>query len=443
MTKKFDAYLAKNMKTVAFHTLGCKVNYFESEGVWENFETAGYERIDFTESADVYVINTCSVTNGGDKKSRQHIRRAVRQNPDAVICVMGCFAQTQPGVVTEIEGVDIILGTSGRDQLVGLVERFQATREPINIVSNIAKEKNFESLTVTKFMNRKRGILKIQDGCNNFCTFCIIPWARGRVRSEDPAVVIATAKELVANGHVELVLTGIHTGAYGEDLENYSLAMLLQELVQIDGLERIRISSIEATQLTDDVLAVFASSDKIAHHLHIPIQSGSDAILKAMRRKYTLAEFDANVARIRKALPGVAITTDIIIGFPGEDESQFKESIETVKRVGFSELHVFPYSVRNGTPAARMEQQVPEITKTMRVAEMIAVGEQLAKDFAKAHENQVQDVIVERVKDNYATGHASNYLKVKFPVTPDFDKSLVQVKITQAGYPENLGEIVK
>jgi len=339
--------------------------------------------------------------------------------------------------------VDIILGTSGRDQLVGLVERFQATREPINIVSNIAKEKNFESLTVTKFMNRKRGILKIQDGCNNFCTFCIIPWARGRVRSEDPAVVIATAKELVANGHVELVLTGIHTGAYGEDLENYSLAMLLQELVQIDGLERIRISSIEATQLTDDVLAVFASSDKIAHHLHIPIQSGSDAILKAMRRKYTLAEFDANVARIRKALPGVAITTDIIIGFPGEDESQFKESIETVKRVGFSELHVFPYSVRNGTPAARMEQQVPEITKTMRVAEMIAVGEQLAKDFAKAHENQVQDVIVERVKDNYATGHASNYLKVKFPVTPDFDKSLVQVKITQAGYPENLGEIVK
>ena len=432
-----------NNRTVAFHTLGCKVNYFESEGVWAKFEATGYQRVDFTEYADVYVINTCSVTNGGDKKSRQYIRRAVRQNPDAVICVMGCFSQTQPEVAAGIEGVDIVLGTSGRDQLVDLVERFLESRQPINIVGDIAKERQFESLTVAKFENRKRGVLKIQDGCNNFCTFCIIPWARGRIRSENPQTVIANAKELVANGHIELVLTGIHTGSYGEDLADYSFADLLRELVKIDGLNRLRISSIEATQLTTEVLEVLASSDKIAHHLHIPIQSGSDDILKAMKRKYNLAEFEANIARIRAALPNISITTDIIVGFPGETNEHFAESLATVKRIGFSELHVFPYSVRNGTVAAKMANQVAEITKTMRVADMIAVSEQLAGNYAQQYENQVLEVIVERAKDGFATGHASNYLKIKFPVPTGFEDSLVQVKITKTGYPENLGEIVK
>lgn len=356
---------------------------------------------------------------------------------------MGCFSQTQPEVAVGIEGVDIVLGTSGRDQLVTLVERFLASRQPINIVGDIAKERNFESLTVAKFENRKRGVLKIQDGCNNFCTFCIIPWARGRIRSEDPVVVIANAKELVANGHIELVLTGIHTGAYGEDLEDFSFAMLLKELVQIEELVRLRISSIEATQLTDEVLAILAGTDKIAHHLHIPIQSGAGAILKTMNRKYTLAEFETNIARIRQALPSVSITTDIIVGFPGETEELFQESLATVKRIGFSELHVFPYSVRNGTPASRMEQQVPEITKTMRVAEMIAASEQLAEQYAATHESQILDVIVERIKDGIATGHTSNYLKIKFPVTSDFNESLVQVKITKTGYPECVGEIAK
>lgn len=432
-----------NNRTVAFHTLGCKVNYFESEGVWVKFAEVGYERVNFTEHADVYVINTCSVTNGGDKKSRQYIRRAVKQNPNAVICVMGCFSQTQPEIAAGIDGVDIVLGTSGRDQLVVLVEQFLTGRQPINIVGDIGQESRFESLTVAKFENRKRGVLKIQDGCNNFCTFCIIPWARGRIRSENPATVIANAQELVANGHIELVLTGIHTGSYGEDLENYSFADLLCELVKIDGLTRLRISSIEATQLTAEVLAVLASSDKIAHHLHIPIQSGTDEILKAMNRKYNLVEFEANIRRIRQALPGVSITTDIIVGFPGETDEHFAKSLETVKRIKFTELHVFPYSVRNGTVAAKMSNQIPEITKTMRVAAMITLGEQLAQQFAKNHENKVLDVIVERTGNGFAIGHASNYLKVKFPIPTDFSDNLVQVKITKAGYPACFGEIVK
>jgi len=429
-------------KTVAFHTLGCKVNYFESEGVWAKFEEAGYERVNFTDFADVYVINTCSVTNSGDKKSRQFIRRAVRQNPEAVVCVMGCYSQTQPEAVACIEGVDIVLGTSGRDQLVSLVEKFLKSRQPINIVGDIATERKFESLTVAKFENRKRGVLKIQDGCNNFCTFCIIPWARGRIRSEQPEIVIASAKELVANGHVELVLTGIHTGAYGEDFDNYTFADLLAELVKIEGLLRLRISSIEATELTADVLEVLAISSKVAHHLHIPIQSGSDIILKAMNRKYNLAEFEANIQRIRTALPDVSITTDIIVGFPGETEDNFLESVATVKRIGFAELHVFPYSLRNGTISATMPDHIPEIIKTMRASQMLAVNEELATAYASKFEGEIFEVIVEKVIDGYGMGHASNYLNIKFPVGINFAENIVNVKITKAGYPVCEGELI-
>ena len=434
----------ENIRKVAFHTLGCKVNYFESEGVWKKFSLLGYERVDFSEHADVYVINTCSVTNGGDKKSRQFIRRAVRKNPEAVICVMGCMSQTQPDEILKIEGVDIIIGTSGRDRLVGLVENFLKSRQPINLVGDIGKERVFESLPVTKFENRKRGVLKIQDGCNNFCTFCIIPWARGRVRSEKPETVIENARQLVANGHVELVLTGIHTGAYGEDFEDYSFADLLKELVQIEGLLRLRISSIEATELTSEVLGVLASSDKVSHHLHIPIQSGSNQILKAMNRKYNLLEFETNIKRIREALPGVSITTDIIVGFPGECEELFKESLETVKRIGFSELHVFPYSVRTGTKAASMDNQIPEITKTLRVSQMIALNEELGNTYANKFKDKVLEVIIEKVRDGYATGHASNYLNISFAVekeTKEIKENVVKVKITKPGYPLNEGEL--
>ena len=429
-------------RKVAFQTLGCKVNYFESEGVWEKFAASGYKRVNFNDIADVYVINTCSVTNGGDKKSRQNIRRAVRQNQDAVVCVMGCFSQMQPDATLAIEGVDIIIGTSGRDQLVTLVEKFLKSRQPINTVRDITKEQEFESLAVTKFKNRKRGILKIQDGCNNFCTFCIIPWARGSVRSEKPEAVLAQARELVSNGHVEIVLTGIHTGAYGEDFADYAFADLLAELVEIKNLLRLRISSIELSEITDDVLAVLASSSKIANHLHIPLQSGSDVILKAMNRKYNIAEFEANIERIRKALPDVSITTDIIVGFPAETEEMFAQSLEAVKRIGFSELHVFPYSVRGGTLAAKMSNQVSENVKNRRVSEMLTVNEQLGKLYAPQFAGHILEVIVEKIKDGYAMGHASNYLNIKFPVTADFSENIVKIKLTKTDYPICEGMIV-
>jgi threonylcarbamoyladenosine tRNA methylthiotransferase MtaB len=431
-------------KRVAFHTLGCKVNYYETEAVWGLFEEAGYHRTEFKDHADVYVINSCTVTNGGDKKSRQMIRRAIRKNPEAVVCVMGCMAQTQPKEVIAIPGVDIVIGTSGRSEIIKLVNRYEQERLPINaVLDNIFKEKKFETLNVLHFENRKRATLKIQDGCNKFCSFCIIPWARGRVRSEQPDVVLRQARDLVASGHIEIVLTGIHTAAYGEDLENYDLADLLCDLCDIEGLKRIRLSSIEASQMTDKVIEIMLkNSHIIAEHIHVPIQAGSNDILKAMRRTYLLDEYEVKIAQLREIFPRMSITTDIIVGFPGETEANFLESIETVKRIGFSELHVFPYSLRNGTKAATMPDHVPEITKTMRVSAMIAVNDQLAKEYASQFEGQVFDVIVEKRSDGYATGHASNYLNIKFPINEDFNESMVHVKLMKAGYPMCEGEIV-
>ncbi|MTL65683.1 MiaB/RimO family radical SAM methylthiotransferase, partial [Turicibacter sanguinis] len=304
----------------------------------------------------------------------------------------------------------------------------------------------FETLNVSQFSDRTRATLKIQDGCNNFCTYCIIPWARGTVRSQKPEIVIDQVKQLVANGHCEVVLTGIHTAAYGEDLEDYSFGKLLQDLIKIDGLKRIRISSIEASEMTDDVITAMKMSDKIVNHLHMPLQAGSNEILKGMKRPYTLAEFEAKVKELRELFDNLAITTDVIVGFPGETEELFNETVETIKRIGFSELHVFPYSVRNGTPAARMENQVPEMVKSMRVNKLLALSEQLAKEYASSCEGKILQVIPEEAshtKEGYLVGHASNYVKVEFKGETDLIGEVVPVKVVKADYPICLGEIVK
>src|SRR4051794_21195267 len=267
------------MATVAFHTLGCKVNHYETEAIWQLFKQEGYDRVDFESISDVYIINTCTVTNTGDKKSRQVIRRAIRKNPDAVICVTGCYAQTSPAEIMAIPGVDIVVGTQDRTKLLGLIDEYRTERKPINAVRNIMKNRVYEELDVPAFTDRTRASLKIQEGCNNFCTFCIIPWARGLMRSRDPQEVIRQAQQLVDAGYLELVLTGIHTGGYGEDLKDYNLARLLRDLEsQVTGLKRLRISSIEASQITDEVIDVLRDSKIVVRHLHIPIQSGSNTV---------------------------------------------------------------------------------------------------------------------------------------------------------------------
>jgi len=433
------------MKTVAFYTLGCKVNTYETEAVAQMFGDEGYERVDFKAEtpADVYVINTCTVTNTGDKKSRQIIRRAIRKNPEAVIAVMGCYAQMAPKEVQQIDGVDIVIGTQGREHFMDYVKQYQVEREPIVAVTNILKQRQFEKIDVRDFAENTRAFLKIQEGCNNFCTFCIIPYARGKMRSRPHEEIIEQARALVANGYKEIVLTGIHTAGYGEDLSDYDFADLLHDLsTEVSGLQRLRISSIEASQITDDVIAVLQQSNVVVDHLHVPIQAGSDTILKRMRRKYLTDHYAATIAKLRTVFPNLAVTTDLIVGFPGEDDEAFSETYEFIKKIGFSELHVFPYSIRSGTPAARMSEQVPELIKSARVSQMIALSDQMAKSYASRFEGEVLDVLVEEVDktdEAYVIGHTTNYLKVRFKGTKALLGEIVRVKIERAGYPVNAG----
>lgn len=437
------------MPAVAFHTLGCKVNHYETEAIWQLFKEAGYERTDFESVSDVYVINTCTVTNTGDKKSRQVIRRAIRKNPDAVICVTGCYAQTSPAEIMAIPGVDIVVGTQDRVKMLEYIEQYKQERQPINGVGNIMKNRVYEELDVPAFTDRTRASLKIQEGCNNFCTFCIIPWARGLMRSRDPKEVIRQAQQLVDAGYKEIVLTGIHTGGYGEDMKDYNLAMLLTDLEsQVKGLKRLRISSIEASQITDEVIEVMDKSKVVVRHLHIPLQSGSNTVLKRMRRKYTMEFFAERLERLKEALPGLAVTSDVIVGFPGETEEEFMETYNFIKEHKFSELHVFPYSKRTGTPAARMDDQIDEEVKNERVHRLIALSDQLAKEYASQYEGEVLEVIPEeRFKEssdsNLFVGYTDNYLKIVFPATEELVGQIVKVKIKKAGYPYNEGQFVR
>ncbi|MEK4424542.1 tRNA (N(6)-L-threonylcarbamoyladenosine(37)-C(2))-methylthiotransferase MtaB [Solibacillus sp. FSL K6-1523] len=439
----------KSVGNVSLYTLGCKVNHYETEAIWQLFKEKGYGRVEFDQQSDVYIINTCTVTNTGDKKSRQVIRRAIRQNPDAVICVTGCYAQTSPAEIMAIPGVDIVVGTQDREKLLGYIEQYREERQPINAVRNIMKNRVYEELDVPAFTDRTRASLKIQEGCNNFCTFCIIPWARGLMRSRDPEEVIRQAQQLVDAGYLEIVLTGIHTGGYGQDFKDYNLAQLLRDLeAQVKGLKRLRISSIEASQLTDEVIEVLQNSEIVVNHLHIPIQSGSDTVLKRMRRKYTMEFFAERLEKLKVALPDLAITSDVIVGFPGETEEEFMETYNFIRDHKFAELHVFPYSQRTGTPAARMEDQVDEEVKNERVHRLISLNDQLAKEYAARFEGEVLEVIPEeRFKDganeNLYVGYTTNYLKIVFEGSEQMIGQLTKVKITKAGYPYNEGQFVR
>ncbi|WAA10369.1 tRNA (N(6)-L-threonylcarbamoyladenosine(37)-C(2))-methylthiotransferase MtaB [Fervidibacillus albus] len=436
------------MPSVAFYTLGCKVNHYETEAMWQLFQKSGYDRVEFETKADVYVINTCTVTNTGDKKSRQIIRRAIRKNPDAVICVAGCYAQTAPAEVLAIPGVDVVIGTQDRPKIIEYVEQYKRERQPVNAVHNIMKNRVFEEMDVPTFTDRTRASLKIQEGCNNFCTFCIIPWARGLMRSRDPKAVIGQAQQLVQAGYQEIVLTGIHTGGYGQDLKGYSLANLLEDLeTEVHGLKRLRISSIEASQLTDEVIDVISRSNIIVRHMHVPLQSGSDTVLKRMRRKYTMAEFEERILKLKEALPEVAITSDVIVGFPGETEEEFLETYAFIEKHQFAELHVFPYSKRTGTPAARMENQVPEEVKERRVQRLISLSNRLANEYASRFEGKELEIIPESVdQENRAKtlleGYSDNYIKVVFSGSEQLIGKIVRVKIKKAGYPYSEGEFV-
>lgn len=451
---------AEAAKTVAFHTLGCKVNHYDTESIWQLFSHAHYRQVDFEDMADVYVINTCTVTQEGDRKSRQMIRRAVRRNPEATVVVTGCYAQMAPGEILGIPGVDLVVGNQDRTRMLEWIEKVRAERTPYNAVREILTPRAFEDLDVPLFADRTRASLKIQDGCNHFCTFCIIPYARGLIRSRRPGSVLRQAKRLVDAGYHEIVLTGIHTGGYGEDLEGYTLADLLRELEGVDGLRRVRISSIEASEISDDLIAALQDATKVCHHLHIPLQAGHSEVLKRMNRHYTIEQYAQKLAQVRKALPELAITSDVIVGFPGESDEHFRVTEDFIRDQAFAQLHVFPYSPRKGTPAARFVDQVPEHVKQERTQRLIALSRELTVRYGEMWRGRTVEVIAEEEEiidgQTMLVGHADNYMRVAFAgdsaargevcavrvtsVTPERAYGTLQAVLTHTDFTRLLGD---
>ena len=386
-------------------TLGCKVNTYESEFMLENLLRSGY--IYSEEKPDIIIINTCSVTNMADKKSKKMVRRARRENKDAILVVAGCSTQNAKEEYENM-GIDILIGNSKKSKIVELISNYQKTHEPYNYFTQ-NRDLDFENMTVEKFTTHTRAFIKIQDGCNNFCSYCIIPYVRGNIRSKKFADVFKEAEVLVANGHKEIVLTGIHTGSYHN--EDKDLSDVISAIAKIPGLKRIRISSIEITELNDKFLHLLATEPKIANHLHIPLQSGSDTVLKRMNRKYDTTYFKEKIAQIRKIRPDISLTTDCIVGHPYETRECFQEYVNFCKEMAFSKLHVFPFSKRNGTASALMPE-INEEEKRKRVHVLLALSNVLEHDYEKKFLGEKLEVITEEYINGYTTGFTSNYLKV-------------------------------
>lgn len=421
---------------VAIYTLGCKVNTYESEYIINELKKNNYEICDFDEICDIYIINTCTVTNTSDVKSRKIIRRARQKNKDACIVAMGCFIQANQAL--KLEDVDIEIGNKDKSKIINLLDEFfEKKKRIINTYETL--DDKFEDMYIETFESRTRAFVKIQDGCENFCSYCIIPHVRGKCRSKEFNIVIEEVENLVKNGYKEVVLTGIHTGNYGVDI-NRKFSDLLKELIKIDRLERLRISSIEITELTDEVLDIIKNSNIIVNHLHIPLQAGSNKVLKTMNRKYDMNYFIDKINYIKKIKKDISITTDIIVGHPEEDEDTFYESLDTIKKIGFSKIHVFPYSKRNGTPAATMEQVDP-ILKKNRTKALLKLSKELEEQYMNKFIGKELEILVERNKDNYSYGHTTNYLHVKVPGNYN-SGDIIKVKINEINYPYCTGEEV-
>ena len=401
------------MKKAASFALGCKVNQYESEAIAELFAEKGYEIVGIDEEADVYVINTCTVTNFGDKKSRQLIRKVKRQNENAIVAVVGCYAQTAPKELMEIAGVNLVIGTKDRAQIVEMVEQYDRANGVENHVSDIMKERVFEPLSIQKLANRTRAYLKIQDGCSQYCSYCIIPYARGPIRSREPQEVVAEVKRLAETGFKEVVLTGIHVASYGKDRRDTSLLDILKQVHEVEGIERIRFSSIEPNVVTEEFAQTMAALPKVCDHFHLSLQSGCDKTLKEMNRKYDTEKYRQAAATLRKYLPKVALTTDIIVGFPGETEEDFRESYAFAEEIGFAKIHVFPYSPKRGTPAAARKDQLLNAVKSERSHTLIQLSDRMAADFLADAVGTDAEVLYERaVGEGIYEGHTTNYMKV-------------------------------
>lgn len=417
--------------TYKIYTLGCKVNEYESEVMEDLLEKAGYKK---SENPDICIINTCTVTNTADSKSRKLIRSVKRKNPDALIIAVGCLVQNRADELEELE-IDIALGNKDKSKIVDYIENHQ--NEKISKLYNI-DDMDFEDMQLAN-SDLTRAYIKIQDGCDNYCAYCIIPYVRGHVRCKRHETVLAEAKALIKSGHKEIVLTGIHTGNYHDN--EYDFADLLSDLIKLEGLERLRISSIEVTELNDKVLDVIKSSKILTNHMHIPLQAGSNAILKSMNRKYDLDYFKNKIKEIRDIRPEMSVTTDVIVGFPGETDELFEETIKTVKDIKFTKIHVFPYSKREGTVASEMKNQIDGNIKKERVRTLLKISKELENEYMNKHLDKKIEFIPEVYKDGYLIGHTENYLLIKAKGTEEDLKKTLMVVIKENNYPYLISEI--
>jgi threonylcarbamoyladenosine tRNA methylthiotransferase MtaB len=426
-------------KTVSALTLGCRVNQYETEAMIEKFMKEGYESVNFNECADVYIINTCTVTNMGDKKSRQMIHRARKKNKDAVIAVVGCYSQVSPEEVSNIESVDVVLGSRNKGDIVYWINRYINENEKIVEVNKILKNNIFEDLNIDKYQHRTRAFLKIQDGCNRFCSYCLIPFARGAVCSKEPYKVIEEVKKLAHNNFKEIILSGIHIASYGTDLKDgWNLLRLLQEIDQIEGIQRVRIGSIDPQFFTEEVVENIKYIKKLCPHFHLSLQSGCDETLKRMNRRYTASEYEGIVNELRDYLPGVSITTDVIIGFPGETEEEFNSTYNFLKKMELSKTHIFKYSKREGTPAAKFKDQVDYTEKERRSNLLIKLNLVNEKKFIDRFIGEKLEVLYEQEcndMEGFIEGYTDNYIYVKTKGSKDMIGNICNTTLV-----ENSGE---
>lgn len=421
------------MKKVAFYTLGCKVNQYETEAMLEMFKKEGYTQVDSEDFADVYVINTCTVTHMSDRKSRQYIRRMKKKNPEAIIAVVGCYSQVSPEEILDIEEVNLVMGTNERRQIVEEIKKLDATKKA-STVDDIMKVRAFEEIEISQTNGRTRAFIKIQDGCDRFCTYCIIPYARGgKVRSRDLESIVSEVKKLVLNGYKEVVLTGIHVASYGKDVKDESINLLtvIKAINEIDGIERIRLSSVEPVLFTDEFVSEVSKMKKVCPHYHLSLQSGCDETLKRMNRRYTTKEYKEIVDRLRENIPNVAITTDVIVGFPGETNDEFKNTYEFLKDIELSQMHIFKYSPRKGTPAATMENQIDPQMKQLRSDKLLNLNKENFNKFAGRFIGKEIDVLFEQsIAENTYEGLTPNYIRVVVKSDKDIHGQILKVKLT-------------
>ena len=417
-------------RKVAFLTLGCKVNQYETNGMIQSFQNNGYEIVEFDSIADIYIVNTCTVTNMSDRKSRQMLRQAKKNNKNSIVIAVGCYVQVAKEEIEKIPEIDLVLGTNEKTNIVKYVEEYINEKEKLNKIDDVMQNKEYGDFGSVTYTEKTRAEIKVQDGCDRFCSYCIIPYARGRVRSRNPESVIKEIKEIALKGIKEVVITGIHVASYGKDFkEEYRLIDLLEEINKIDGIERIRLGSIEPLLITEEFTNRLTKLDKICHHFHLSLQSGCTETLKRMNRRYTIKEFEEIVQRLRRNYNDVILTTDIIVGFPDESESEFEETYNFLEKIKFYKMHVFKYSPRRGTKAEAMKNQIPGDIKEIRSKRLLELSDKNENEYLDTYLGKKVEVLFEEKDGNFYKGHTANYIMVKMKSEENLDNEIKEVEI--------------